>query len=157
MLPSLELKLIAGALLLAALAGGAMWLEHRGSEHEAAKVAEATAARAAMDAKVTEQRVSDQARIAHDATVQADAARAAAAASDRAAASLRVQLRAFVAHARAADSAASAAGYPADDPIGVLAEVFGRIDDAAGRYSKEADDNWIGWNACFQSYQSLNP
>jgi len=151
----LEIKLIAGAVLLAALAGGVLWLEHRGAEHERAKVAEATAAQAAADAAVTAQRVTDQARIAHDATVQADAARAAAAASDRAAASLRVQLNAFVAHARAADPASSSPGYPADDPIGVLATLLGRIDDAAGRYSKEADDNWIGWNACFESYESL--
>lgn len=148
-----ELKLIGWALGAAAVLGVFWWVFHLGQEHEQAARQEATIEQQRIDAKVGQQRVEDQARIAHDATVQADAARAGAAAADRAAAALRVRLNAFVANARAADPPASGAGEA--DPIGVLAEVLGRIDDAAGRYAKEADANRIAGLACERAYDSL--
>jgi hypothetical protein len=153
-----ESKLIAYVVLLLACIGG-LWLfvHHErqiGAERVTAEVAKATAAKAAEDERETVRRVQAQAEIAHDATVQADAARAGAAAADRAAASLRVQLNAFVANARAAHPAPTAASE-AGDPIGVLATLLGSADDFAGRVAAEADANRIAGDACVRAYDSL--
>lgn len=138
------------------IAHGVRQIKADGAAERDAATAAATAKQAAADAKVTEQRVNDQARIAHDATVQADTARVAAASADRARDALRVRFDAYVrTNILAADPAASGAGEA--DPIGVLSGVFDRMEDAAGRYAAEADANRIAGLACEAAYDALMP
>jgi len=153
----IEAKLVEYAVITAVIAGGAFWLEHRGAEHEKAKTAEARATQASADASKYQQRIDDQAKVAHDATVQADASRAAADAATRALASERLQLDAYVrAHRGAGNPSPAGAGAPTDDPIGVLATLLGSADDFAGRVAAEADANRIAGLACQSAYDSLS-
>lgn len=153
-------KAIGIGLLVLALLGAFAWFVHSereiGAQQVRTEVAAATAAQKAVDDAESQRRVAEQQGIAHDAQLQASAASAAAARADGARNAMRVQLAGFVAaNRRPADPASAAGGTPPDDPIGVLATVLGTVDDAAGRYAAEADSNWIGWNACVRSYDSL--
>jgi hypothetical protein len=77
----------------------------------------------------------------------ADAA-AAGAAADR----LRKQLAAF----RAAHSAAAGSGPTTADPIGLLADVFGRADARAGELAAYADAAREAGRLCEASYDALS-
>jgi Na+-transporting methylmalonyl-CoA/oxaloacetate decarboxylase gamma subunit len=159
-LSAVAVKAIGIGLLVLALLAGFAWFVHSEREVGAQKVrdevAAATAAQKVADDAETQRRVTAQQAVSHDAQLQADAARADAARADAARNAMRVQLAGFVAtNRRAANSTAAAGSSPSDDPIGVLAEVLGTVDDAAGRYAAEADANWIGWSACIKSYNAL--
>jgi hypothetical protein len=159
-LSAVAVKAIGIGLAVLALLGAFAWFVHTerevGAQQVRDEVAAATAAQKAADDAETRRRLTEQQGISHDAQLQADAARADASRADAASKSLRVQLASIVAaNRRPADSASAAAGTPASDPIGVFAEVLGRIDDAAGRYAAEADANRIAGLACERSYSSL--
>lgn len=153
---NLEAKLIAGALGLALLCAGALYLVHKGKQEARAEAAAAQVVQQQKDAAETERRVSEQARIANDATVQADHARADAAAAGRARDALRVQLNAFVANARSADPAPSAASAPTGDALDVLADLFSRSDETSGELAAALDASHTAGQACERAYESLN-
>lgn len=152
----IEARLVEYAVITAVVIGGVFWLEHRGAESARAEAAEARATQAAADAGKYQQRVDDQAKVAHDATVQADASRAAADAANRALAAERMQRDAYV-RAHRGNSAPAGASAPTDDPIGVLATLLGSADDFAGRVAAEADANRIAGDACVRAYEALKP
>lgn len=159
-LSTVAIKAIAIGLLVLALIAGFAWFVHSEREIGAQKVrdevAAATAAQKVADAAETQRRVTEQQGIAHDAAIQADAARADAARAAAARNSLRVQLAAVVAaNRRPTDPASAASGATGGDPLGVFAEMLGRIDDAAGRYAAEADANRIAGLACERSYDAI--
>lgn len=142
----------------AAVLGGFFWWSHHEREvgrieerevwleKEAIEAAEATLRRTEIT-KQHQEIVND----AHAQVSQANFDRdLAVAASGR----LRKQLAAYVQAGRAAS--ATAGGSPAGDPLGVLAELLGRIDDAAGRYAAEADANRIAGLACVRAYEALS-
>lgn len=101
------------------------------------------------DRQAENERIRDEAR-EQVARAEGDARRAADAADG-----LRREVARLLAARRAAGSNTLAAGAGEADPIGVLAEVLGRIDDAAGRYAAEADRNWIAAETCSSAYDSL--
>lgn len=84
----------------------------------------------------------------------ADAAASAAVSSrDR----LLGRLQAVAAAGRRArqDPAAAGGGAAAPDAIGVLADVLGRYDAAAGRYAEIADARGVRGEACERAYEAL--
>ncbi len=102
------------------------------------KDAATTQIRAVETARAEEQRrTAAQQEIAEDAANQRDRARAAAAAAASAADGLRKQVAVLVGRAR--HSAVATGSAPAGDPIGVLADVLGSIDDRAGELAEYAD------------------
>jgi hypothetical protein len=146
------------ALVVAAFGILAFAAQRLRSDLEGAGAAKVQAAQAKTDAREANRRASAVAEVAHDAQLQSDSSRAAAAAADRARDNERLQLAAYVrAHRGSADPAASGASAPADDPIGVLAEMLGSADDFAGRVAAEADANRIAGLACERSYDALTP
>jgi hypothetical protein len=83
-------------------------------------------------------------------------AQAAADSADRAAAGLRARLASLVANARSgAANPGPASSGKAADPVTVLAELLGRLDQAAGRYAAAADSARIAGLACESAYSSL--
>lgn len=74
------------------------------------------------------------------------------AAADAAGRDLRVRLAAAVAAARAAPPGG---GEAADDPIGVLADVFQRADDRAAVLADFADRSRLAGLACERAYEAL--
>lgn len=92
-----------------------------------------------------------EANAKHD-RVAADLVRA-----KRAAASLRDETASTVERAREACKGAElgAGGPPAEDPIGMLADVLGRLDRRAGVLAEYADAARIAGQACERSYDSL--
>jgi hypothetical protein len=72
-----------------------------------------------------------------------------------------VGLRADVARYRAAarraaaDAAAGGRVTTGTDPLDLLADMFGRADDLAGQYAKEADRSRIAGLSCERQYDSL--
>lgn len=148
-----------GLLVLALIAGYALFVEHEkelGAADELAKSSAAAMQLAQDNAAKAAKIAADQQGIAHDAQLQANAARADAASAVAAGSALRVQLNAYVSSRRGpVYSPAAIGGETTDDPIGMLATLLGRVDDAAGRYAAEADANWIGWSACTKSYDAL--
>jgi hypothetical protein len=152
-----ELKLIGWALGAAAVLGVFWWVFHLGAQHEQAARQEATIEQQRIDAKVSQQRVEDQAKALHDAELQSDAARIAADRADRARGALLVQID-TLRHARPADPTASSAIPAIDggDPIGVLADVLGRSDARASIVDKLADERRIRAEGCERSYDSLS-
>lgn len=73
-------------------------------------------------------------------------------------ASVRVRDAAAAAAARAraqcADPGAADLGPPAGDPIGVLADVFGRADERAGILAEIADQRYLAGRACEREYDA---
>lgn len=160
-LSAVAVKAIGIGLLVLALLAGFAWFVHSEREVGAQKVrdevAAATAVQKAADDAETQRRVTEQQGIIHDAELQASAARADAARAASARDAFRVQLAAVVAaNRRPADSASAASSAPASDPLGVFAEMLGRVDDAAGRFAAEADANRIAGLACERAYSSLS-
>lgn len=71
---------------------------------------------------------------------------------------LRVELKAFVArsHATGRDPAPPGPGQAlVDSPVDLLAELYGRSDEAAGILAWEADDRLARLVTCNQSYQAV--
>ncbi|MBN3822368.1 DUF2514 family protein [Burkholderia sp. Ac-20384] len=143
------------AVLLGFAAGS--YGEHLISAREIAGMkadAAATQAKAVNAARAEEQRrTAAQTEIAKDANQQRTAALADAFAARAAAGSLQQRVDQLVAAAR--HPAASAGSAPAGDPIGVLADVLGSIDDRAGELAKIADDRGIAGKQCERDYDSL--
>ena len=98
-------------------------------------------------------------RIGRDAETQIGKARSAAAVADAAAVGLRADYARAVAAYRdlAASTAADANAGPATDQAGdLLANVFGRIDQAAGDIARYADEAGFAGQACWAAGQALN-
>ncbi|WP_081067003.1 DUF2514 family protein [Burkholderia multivorans] len=94
-----------------------------------------------------------QQEIATHAAKERDQARRDAAAADGAADGLRRQVAALVADAR---RAGAAAGSPATDgALDLLADLFGRADEAAGELARIADERGIAGQQCQRSYDAL--
>lgn len=98
-----------------------------------------------------------QQEIADDLAQKLARARADADIADAAAGRLQQRIGALVAAARAAAQhpAAAGAGAPADDAIGLLADVLGRADAAAGELAAIADQRGAAGQACQLAYDSL--
>jgi len=161
---SLEAKLIAAALALLMLLGLFWKVFHDGEKHAQqaqamteAKNAAALVAQQKEDATISARRVQNLSEIAHDATVQADASRAAADRAARARDALRVQLNAYLAHARAADPPASAPGETGSDALDLLSNLFSESDDRSGTLAKALDRCYGAGLACEHSYDALKP
>ncbi|WP_131753666.1 DUF2514 family protein [Burkholderia vietnamiensis] len=100
-----------------------------------------------------QRRTAAQSEIAKDANQQRTAALADAFAARAAAGSLQQRVDRLVAAAR--NPAATAGSAPAGDPIGVLADVLGSIDDRAGELAKIADERGIAGQQCERDYDAL--
>lgn len=90
---------------------------------------------------------------AEDASKKRDLARADAAAAASAADGLRKQVAELVARAR--DSGASTGGAATGGAIDLLADLFGRTDEAAGEFARIADERGIAGRQCESDYDSL--
>lgn len=157
------------ALLAAGVAAVALWHYSEIREAEAAVYAKwgASNAKRLEEANQTErdhraeekrrsvaqQGVIDEAIQARELALR-DAARA-----DAAAGQLQQRIAATAARARqaACHPAALVDGAPADDPIGVLADVLGRADARAGVLAEFADQAHIAGTACERQYDALKP
>ncbi|PRG76123.1 hypothetical protein C6T58_24680 [Burkholderia multivorans] len=149
--PRLWLAFIAA---LAITAGGCYFKGHADGVRVTTAAAQ-KAQLAAVDAARTEEqrRTAAQQEVADNAAQERDRARADAAAAASAADGLRQQVAVLVERARHPASAAGSA--PAGDPIGVLADVLGSIDDRAGELAKIADERGIAGQQCERDYDAL--
>jgi hypothetical protein len=160
--PGVVIALVASVIEI----GAGIWAGHHfTAQAYEAQIAQADAARAkavadAASAAQTEtaRRVQAQQEIAQDAQHAAQAARFDAGRADAAAATLRVQLGAYLAGNRGAavDPATVAAGQTAGDAARVLADLFSRADDFAGRMAAAADAARAAGAACERSYDALS-
>ncbi|KVE31069.1 DUF2514 family protein [Burkholderia sp. TSV86] len=100
-----------------------------------------------------QRRTAAQQEIAEDAAKQRDRARADAARAADAADGLRKQVAVLVERAR--HSAVAAGSAPTGDPIGVLADVLGSIDDRASELAEYADRARIAGQQCERDYGAL--
>jgi hypothetical protein len=98
-------------------------------------------------------RLAAQQEIATNAAKERDQARRDAAAADGAADGLRKQVAALVADVRRAS--ASAGSSPTGDGLDLLADLFGRADEAAGELARIADERGIAGEQCERSYDAL--
>lgn len=127
------------------------------------RVTQAESARMADRAQRTEeqrrQAVVDQE--AQDANTKLVQARADAVIANAAAGKLRDQLAAYFAAVRRASQeptpTAGGAGQPGADPLDLLAQLYGRTDDAAGAIGQYADDLAIRGAACERTADGLQP
>lgn len=98
---------------------------------------------------------------AQDANRKLVQARADAVIADAAAGKLRGQLAAYIAAVRRAsqDPAAPSGGQgqPGADPLDLLAQLYGRADEAAGAIGQYADDLAIRGAACERTADGLQP
>lgn len=98
---------------------------------------------------------------ANDANTKLARAHADAAVADAAASRMRGQLAAYIAAVRRASqdpaSATGGARQPGSDPLDLLAQLYGRTDDAAGAISKYADNLAIRGAACERIGDGLQP
>ncbi|WP_423379546.1 DUF2514 family protein [Burkholderia sp. LMG 32019] len=90
---------------------------------------------------------------AENASKKRDQARADAAAAASAADGLRRQVAELV--ARASDSGASSGGAAAGGALDLLADVFGRTDEAAGEFARVADERGIAGRQCEGDFDAL--
>lgn len=90
---------------------------------------------------------------AENASKQRDQARAAADAADAAAVRQRKQLAELIALAR--DPAAPAGSATAGGALDLLADLFGRTDEAAGEFARIADERGIAGRQCESDYDAL--
>ena len=56
---------------------------------------------------------------------------------------------------QACNSTPATGDHDASDPIGVLAHVLARTDQAAGIYARVADERGIALNACIEAYEAV--
>jgi hypothetical protein len=120
-------------------------------------VAEATVKQQQKDAEETARRVTAQQEIAHESQLRADSARADADRAARSRDALRVQLNAYLAHARAADPPASAPGETGSDALDLLSNLFSESDDRSGTLAQALDRCYGAGLACEHSYDALKP
>ncbi len=145
------LLVVAG--IVAGSAGG-YFKGHRDAD-QSAKVADQAKQIGDLRAERDEfgRRLAAQQEIATNAAKERDQARADAAIADGAADGLRKQIAALVGNAR---RAGAAAGSPATgDALDLLADVFGRADEAAGELARIADERGIAGQQCERSYDAL--
>lgn len=154
-----EYKAIAILVAVAALAAGAWGILHHERTLGAAQAVADQNARALTaslaNQAVSAQRVAAIQEVAHAADVQASAARADADAARSADQRLRARLAAL-SRAAADHPAASGAGPATPSADTVPADVFGRIDDAAGVAGEYADALRIHLDACIGAHGTLN-
>ena len=143
------------ALILAAVLGigvtlgaGATGSHYRAKiakmQHEQA-AREAAIANAVLETQTAE--IAKMQEVLNHANEQTQAARADADAANAANRKLRQSLADY--RARHANTTASAGqGEPGSDPVGVLAELLGRMGEAGGRISRYADEVKIAGAAC---------
>lgn len=114
-------------------------------------------ATAVKAARLEEQRrTAAQTEIANDAIQKARAAQADALAADAARRELLARVTALAnASRRPGDSDAVGGGAAARDPLVLLADVFGRVDQRAGELAQYADAARIAGQACERSYDAL--
>lgn len=124
---------------------------------ERARATEAALKQSETNAAITLARINEQKRVADEAERQLAQARADAAIADAAAGRLSRRVAALVAAAREAASHPPAAGAsaPAEDPIGMLAELQRRADEAAGVFARIADERGAAGSACERAYDAL--
>jgi hypothetical protein len=135
------------------------------AESQAIRAQEREAAATAARIQSEEYRLEDQRRtralrsIVDDTIHKAEAVAADAVDSRVAADRLRQRIAAIVAASRRAsrDSPAPEGSPPAQDAIGMLAELYRRIDEAAALYAGVADATHNAGNACERAYGSLTP
>lgn len=148
-----------GLLVLALIAGFAMFTAHEqslGEEKNKAEVAQASLKLAQDNVAKSAQIVATQQGVIHDAQLQAGAASAAAARASAERDAFRVRLNAYLSASRGPRLAPPASGSaPAADPLDVLADVLGRADDRAQALAAYADQARIAGLACERSYDSL--
>ncbi|MCA8293325.1 DUF2514 domain-containing protein [Burkholderia sp. AU30198] len=90
---------------------------------------------------------------AEDASSKRDQARADAVRAASAADGLRKQVDELIARAR--DPGAATGGAAAGGAIDLLADMFGRTDEAAGEFARIADERGIAGRQCESDYDSL--
>lgn len=161
----LVLRIAGPVALVALLAFGVRWaLNDARADGLASGRAEVMAAWNAEKVLLAEQRRREEFRaaermleIVHATEAQAQLARADAAIADAAAGRLRERVAALINAARrtAADPAPAAAGPPADDTAGVLADVLGRCIARVQLLADVADERGRAGGACERSYDSL--
>ena len=149
-----------GAFLLAVVLSGAggYWKGHHDADQSATVSAQAKQIKDLSAANnLYRQTTQMLAGISQDAKNDADLARAAARAADTSADGLRKRVAELVTASR--HSAITGTGSSADggaDPLDLLAGLFSRTDDAAGRIAEFADAAHIAGLACERSYDALN-
>lgn len=125
------------------------------------RAAMASAAASASEAARTEEqrRAAAITETSNEAIRQASHARDDAVTAADAAGRLRQRAAAVAAGCSrtAGDPAAAAGSAPAPDPGPVLADVLGRLGDAAGQLAVAADGARIAGQACTASYEALTP
>lgn len=116
------------------------------------RLAEVTAARADERRTTTAQQEAQNADHLARLAAQADKLRA-----DVAAVSLRERASRLAAAARCtpSDPAAPSGRQPADAPGDLLADMLGRVDDAAGEIGRYADQARLAGQLCQRSYDAL--
>jgi hypothetical protein len=148
-------------LLISAIIGGAGFILHqqreRGRDEGRAEIsaqwqAQREADQKAKDAEIERINAAHE-KVVQDAKKQTQQAAAAAASANAAATGLR-QRYAKLAAACAAASAV-AGSPPASAPGDLLANVFRRIDEAAGQLAEVADQRRVGGLACEAEYDAL--
>jgi hypothetical protein len=154
---------LAGALAAYGVTGNQLRIERGAHLHtkltHAEQVASAQAARANEEARrrQTEQELNDATEIhAKEVATLSLAVAAADTRARAAAAGLRSATQAAASRARSicADSATSELRAPADDPIGMLAYVLGRIDERATDLARIADDRGLAGRACEREFDA---
>lgn len=155
-------KLAAAAVVAAALAAVFGWFVHTQRDVGREEVRAEIRRQAAIDTetntkesfrRIARQKENQDANVAEVARARADAD-GAAAARER----LQVRLDRFLAAARRApaDTAAGGQRAPADDPIGVLADVLRRADERAGILAGYADAAAAAGRQCVRDYDALS-
>ncbi len=127
----------------------------RKAEHDAAQAA---AIKASAEYRAREQQwATAQKEISDEADRKLTQVRADAAIADAAAGRLQQRVAALVAEARRAATSPGPAGAsaPAGDPIGMLADLQRRADEAAGVLARIADERGAAGDACVRAYEAL--
>ena len=148
-------------LALALLLAGWQWRQavtaradlalYRGKVAEQIQQAE-TAARAEEQRRTA--KIQEAQDAAHQARLVAEAdARAARASADR----LRQRAAELAARCTARDPTPASPGQAASAPGDLLADMLGRLDQAAGELARYADDSRIAGQLCQRSYEALSP
>lgn len=150
----------ATAVIAALLAGAAAW-NVQGWRYDAQIAdihraqAQALADAQAQARAVEQQRAAAIEKVQDDAQEQIAAANADAAAASDAAGRLRVELEKLRTRVAARRAGAAAGGPPAEDVVGLLAQLFSDADDAAGVLAKDLDASRAAGLACERAYDAM--
>lgn len=149
MIALLDPRLWLAILVLISMAyTGGRWQQYRQDETE--RKADLVEAVQQVQAEY-ERQTKAQTEIVNDATQKAEQARIAAHTANAAS----VRLRQRIAALASTNPPATTSSAPAGDPIGVLADVLGRIDQRAGELAAYGDSARIAGQACELAYESL--